>query len=232
MPISTRSSCNFHGGGFVLGDLDTHDGIVRRLALASGLRFVSVGYRRAPEHPYPAPLDDCVAAVRWVADHLRPSSFGLAGDSAGANLAFGAALTLREHGLPQAGAGLLIFGCYDRAMRAPSYTTYGRGDYLLRTSDVDWFWRQYLGEHDARPPAPAAPIDAPLDGLPPVFIGAPNVTPSTATASGWPGASRRRAGHTCSGSGGGSPMVVSAWHATSTQPIKSSRTPAFGCAPP
>ena len=167
----------FHGGGFVLGDLDTHDGIVRRLSLYSGLRFVSVDYRRAPEYPYPMPLDDCVAATLWAVQELRPQSFGLAGDSAGANLALATALRLREEDRRMADAALLVFGCYDRAMRAASYRLYGGGDYLLHRADIDWFWRQYLGDLDTAPPVLAAPIDAHLHGLPPLFIGAAECDP-------------------------------------------------------
>ena len=167
----------FHGGGFVLGDLDTHDGIARRLSLFSGLRFVSVGYRLAPEHPFPMPLDDCVAAIRWATGNLRPSAFGLAGDSAGANLALATALRLRDERSRPADAAFLAFGCYDRTMRAESYRLYGGGDYLLRRTDIDWFWRQYLGDLDAMPPVLAAPIDADLHDLPPLFIGAAECDP-------------------------------------------------------
>jgi acetyl esterase len=121
----------YHGGGFVLGDLDTHDGIARRLALFSGLQVFSIAYRLAPENPYPAPLDDCVAAAHWVHARIGGARFGLAGDSAGANLALATALRLRAGQHAQATALFLIFGCYDRAMTSASYAKYGQGEYLI-----------------------------------------------------------------------------------------------------
>ena len=104
-----------HGGGWVICSLDTHDGVCRRLANAAGVRVASLDYRMAPEHPYPAPLEDCVAAARGIRSHGRelgidPDRLALAGDSAGANLALAALLTLRDAGetLPRAAA--LIYG--------------------------------------------------------------------------------------------------------------------------
>ena len=162
-----------HGGGFVLGDLDTHDGVVRRLALYSGLCWVSVEYRLAPEHRYPVPLDDCVAAAEWVAARAPLLRFGVAGDSAGANLALAVAMRLRDRGGPVPGAAFLAFGCYDRAMRGLSHVRYGGGDYLLSSTDVEWFWRQYVGDQCAA----TLPLDADLAGLPAMYVGAAECDP-------------------------------------------------------
>jgi acetyl esterase len=167
----------YHGGGFVLGDLDTHDGIARRLALFSGLQVFSIAYRLAPENPYPLPLDDCVAAAHWVHARTGKARFGLAGDSAGANLALATALRLRDGQHAQATALFLIFGCYDRAMTSTSYAKYGRGGYLISNADIDWFWRQYLGQLDDAPPTLAASIDADLRDLPITYVGAAECDP-------------------------------------------------------
>ena len=176
----TRPILFFHGGGFVVGDLDTHDGIARRLALYSGRPVVAVDYRRAPEHPCPAPLDDCTAVAQRVFAGtaglgLDGAGFALAGDSAGANLALGAALRLRDMGI-RARAGFLAFGNYDPAQSGPSHARYASG-YGLTADDVGWFWRQYLGAGMARPPAEAAPLGADLRGLPPLFVAAAECDP-------------------------------------------------------
>lgn len=170
----------FHGGGFVVGDLDTHDAIPRRLALYSGCPVISVDYVRAPEHPYPEPLEDCVAVAEAVAANaagldIDGSVFGLAGDSAGANLALGAAMRLRDGGRA-AGAAVLFFGNFDPAMSGESHRLFASG-YGLASPDVAWFWRQYLGDRIARPPADAAQISADLHGLPPLFVGAAECDP-------------------------------------------------------
>jgi len=172
----------FHGGGWVTGDLDTHDGLARRIALFSGRPVVSVDYRRAPENPYPAPLDDCVAAVAAVATgkaniDIDAPRFGLSGDSAGATLALGTALRLRDEGLPQASAAALIYGSYDPAMRGESYEHFGGGDFLLSSADILWYEQQFLGELASDPPVYVAPLEANLEGLPPLFITAAECDP-------------------------------------------------------
>ena len=164
-----------HGGGFVVGDLETHDGIARRLALFAGTRLASVAYRLAPEHPYPAPLDDCVHAASWAA--ATAPRFAVAGDSAGANLALATALRLRDEGRTGPVAALLFFGCYDRAMRGNSYELFGNGGYGLTKNDVDWYWRQYLGPLSAVPPVYASPLGCDLRGLPPLLVGAAECDP-------------------------------------------------------
>ncbi len=176
----TRPIVYFHGGGFVVGDLDTHDGIARRLALFSGRPVVSVDYRRAPEHPYPAPLDDCTAVAAAVASGaaglgIDGARFAVAGDSAGANLALGAALRLRDAGTPPR-AGLLFFGNYDPAQARPSHRRYAEG-YGLTSADVAWFWKQYLGDALDAPPPDAAALGADLAGLPPLFVTAAECDP-------------------------------------------------------
>ncbi len=158
-----------HGGGFVLGDLETHDGIARRLALYAGRPVVSVDYRRAPDHPYPAPLEDCVAVVTALA--AGGAGFALAGDSAGANLALGCALRLRDARGPRPSTLGLIFECYDPAVGSGSAQRFGGGEYGLGAADMRWFWRQYLGDLVASPPPDAAPLRADLAHLAPTLVG-------------------------------------------------------------
>ncbi len=172
----------FHGGGWVVGDLDTHDGVARRIALFSGRPVVSVDYRLAPENPYPAGLDDCVAGVAAVAGGaadigIDAARFALSGDSAGASLALATALRLRDDHLPRASAAALIYGSYDPAMRGESYALFGGGDHLLSSADIRWYFDQYLGDRIDNPPIYADLLNADLAGLPPLFIVAAGCDP-------------------------------------------------------
>ncbi|MBH1933750.1 alpha/beta hydrolase [Streptomyces sp. AV19] len=136
----------FHGGGWVAGDLDSHDQITRRLCRDVRAVVVAVHYRRAPEHPYPAPLDDCLAAARHVAGH--PGAYGggrlaVAGDSAGANLAAVTALVFRDEQRPL-DAQLLAYPPTDGVGDHPSRTGNGEG-YLLTTDAMSELERAYTG---------------------------------------------------------------------------------------
>ncbi len=137
-----------HGGGFVFGDLDTHDALCRGLAVESGCVIVAVDYRRAPEHTFPAPIDDCLAAIAWVnaqsaALGLRASAVALAGDSAGAHIAIGTALTLRDRGAPVRHVAL-FYPVIDPGCDSASMTVLGKGGYLLTRAAMQWFWECYL----------------------------------------------------------------------------------------
>ncbi len=163
----------FHGGGWVLSNIDGHDSLARRIAQRSSCIVVSVDYRLAPEHPFPAPHEDCWAVTRWVAEHA--TAFGgdaarlaVAGDSAGGNLAAGVALRARDAGLPLA-FQLLIYPCIDTDFTRPSMIDNGEG-YFLRRSDMEWFWDQYVPvEHRENPYA--VPMRATtVDNLAPAFI--------------------------------------------------------------
>ena len=138
----------FHGGGFVIGDLDTHDEPCRLLCRDVGLHVVSVAYGLAPEHPFPAAVDDCCAAMHWVMDHV--AEFGgdasrvcVGGDSAGANLAAVAALQLAREGRPLS-AQLLLYPTTDARTKFPSRQRFASG-YLLETRDMDAFQNLYFG---------------------------------------------------------------------------------------
>jgi acetyl esterase len=172
-----------HGGGFVTCNIDIYDGVARQLAKRSGLRLVSVGYALAPEHPFPIPLDDCVAAVRWVIQNgatefgIDPARVAIAGDSAGATLALATCLKLRDDGpIPLRGAAL-IYGCYAPDTHTPSYHAYGSGAYLISKTEMEWYWANYAQTEEARRDPLAAPLLANLKGLPPLYIAASECDP-------------------------------------------------------
>lgn len=162
----------FHGSGFVVLGLDSHDDLCRRLCAGADCVVVSVDYRLAPEHPFPAAPDDCLAATLWAVDHAQelgadPSRLALAGDSAGACLAAVTALRLRDQAGPAVDAQLLFYPVTNHPTPAPaSYTRYGTG-YGLTAEGMHWFWNQYLARpQDAGHPH-ASPLRAPsLAGLP------------------------------------------------------------------
>jgi acetyl esterase len=165
----------FHGGGWVIGDVDTHDGTVRAVAEGSGATVVSVDYRLAPENPFPAAIDDCLAAVRWVADNaaaldVDPARLAVGGDSAGGNLAAVVAVELRDtpvHVCFQ----LLVYPVTDGTMTRPSIDANAEG-YFLTKDTMDWFWEQYVGLGDRTGPR-VSPVHLPDDalaGLPPALI--------------------------------------------------------------
>src|ERR1700691_2510492 len=163
----------FHGGGWVIGDIDTHDGSCRILSRRTGAVVVSVDYRLAPEHPFPAALDDCDAAVTWVAGQAEdlggdPGRLAVAGDSAGGNLAAAVTLRARERGGPAIAAQPLVDPAVDFTTVRPSELSTGEG-YLLTAAAMHWFAAQYLGDHDPSDPR-ASPLLADLTGLPPAVV--------------------------------------------------------------
>lgn len=165
----------FHGGGFVVGDLDTHDNVCRFLAHRSGARVLAVDYRLAPESPFPAAFDDAVASFRSIADRCaewggHPKRLGVAGDSAGGNLATGVARMCAAEGGPAPAFQLLFYPWLDLSEKRPSYRLFGDGFYLTE-SDLDWYGAHYLaGGADARD-ARCSPLAAgDHQGLTPAYI--------------------------------------------------------------
>lgn len=141
----------YHGGGWVIGTLETHDSTCRALARASGAAVLSVGYRLAPEHRYPAPLDDCYDALVWAQANAGalgcdPARLAVAGDSAGGNLAAAVAIAARDRGGPTLRHQLLIYPVTDDDFSLPSYAANGGGEYFLGSAMMRWFWDQYLGD--------------------------------------------------------------------------------------
>ena len=166
----------FFGGGWVLGTIDTADGVSRSLANSAGALVAVVGYRLAPEHPFPAAIDDCYAAVRWVAEHAAeigadPARLAVGGDSAGGNLAAAAALRARDSaGGPALAGQLLVYPntdqtADDQSMRAAD------DPFLFNRHSVAWYRQYYL----ASPADAANPLASPLRaeslaGLPPALV--------------------------------------------------------------
>jgi acetyl esterase len=165
----------FHGGGWVIGSLDSHDVTCRALANASGCVVVSIGYRLAPEHKFPAPAEDCYAATRYVADHAAefggdPSRLAVGGDSAGGNLAAAVTLMVRERGGPRVTFQLLIYPVTDFRFDTPSYSDNATG-YLLTTAAMRWFWNHYLRDAaDGGSPFASPMRAADLHGLPAALL--------------------------------------------------------------
>ena len=166
----------FHGSGFVLCSLDTHDGMCRNLAAGIGCVVVSVDYRLAPEHKYPAGPDDCLAATRWVAAHadalgVDPSRIMLAGDSAGGNMAAVTALRVRDEGGPALCGQMLLYPVTDyHEPGTPSYVENAEG-YGLTRDTMRWFWDHYLADPGQADEPYASPLKAPdLAGLPSAYI--------------------------------------------------------------
>ena len=160
-----------HGGGWVIGDLDTHDPVCRALANATRARVAAIAYRLAPEAPYPGPLDDTVAALRWAARTWPQERLAVAGDSAGGGLAAGAALRLRDDpDGPALVAQLLVYPALDPSMASPSVAENGDG-YFLTRADMEWFWGHYLPDPETRTDRYVAPLGAEdLSGLPPAVV--------------------------------------------------------------
>jgi acetyl esterase len=165
----------FHGGGWVVGDLDTVDATCRALANRSGCLVVSVDYRLAPEYKFPAAVRDAYAATCWAAEAAPalggdPRRLAVGGDSAGGNLAAVVALMARDRGGPAIAFQLLVYPVTDYAFDSPSYRANGR-DYFLTTDMMRWFWGHYLrNEADAGSPY-VAPLKVDnLSGLPPALV--------------------------------------------------------------
>lgn len=164
----------FHGGGWVLNFLDIYDAALHRLANQSGSVIISVNYQKAPEHPFPAPFDDCYSSLQWVRSHapelgIDPNRIGVGGDSAGGNLAAAVALKARDESLSLA-YQLLVYPCLDRDFTTKSYVECAT-DYGLTTRAMQWFWDQYLqgDQHDHNPYA--APMRAKsLAGVAPSIV--------------------------------------------------------------
>ena len=156
----------FHGGGWVIGSLDTHDGSCRALANRSGCRVASVDYRRAPEDRFPAAVEDCWTVTRWALG--QGSAVAVAGDSAGGNLAAVMAVRARDHGLPLAGQAL-VYPVTDWKFDTASYARNAEG-YGLTLPAMRWYWDHYLGEADGRHPE-ASPLRAgSLAGVAPALV--------------------------------------------------------------
>jgi acetyl esterase len=167
----------FHGGGWVIGDVESHDATVRALAAASGVTVVSVDYRLAPEHPFPAAVDDCVAAVHWVAEPstaaelaIDPARMAVGGDSAGGNLAAVVAQQLRDTG-PPLRFQLLVYPATDMHFSHSSIDDNADG-YFLTKADMTWFRGHYCANEDWSDPrmSPLLATDETVRGVAPALV--------------------------------------------------------------
>jgi monoterpene epsilon-lactone hydrolase len=159
-----------HGGGYVICSLDSHRHLVAEVGRASGSRTLAIDYRLAPEHPFPAPVEDTVAAYRYLLDSgLKPSRVALAGDSAGGGLVVGALLAIREAGLPLPACGWCISPWVDMEALGESFTDRAAADPTVQKETIQMMAQWYLGGANPRHPH-AAPIYGDLRGLPPLLI--------------------------------------------------------------
>ncbi len=163
----------FHGGGFVIGDLDTHDAFLRRLAAASGVRVLSVDYRLAPEHPFPAPHDDALASLRWAFDHAAeigfdPARIAVGGCSAGGNLSASVALDLRDDPDRKLAFQLLLYPATAMANDTQSRRDLAEG-HLLTAEVMEWFGNHLAAAGHAQQ-SRAEPVHAELKGVAPALV--------------------------------------------------------------
>ena len=164
----------FHGGGWVIGGLDTHDGVCRTLATRTPCVVMAVDYRLAPEHRFPAAVEDAWAATAWAAEHAAslgadPARVAVGGDSAGGNLAAVVALRARDWGLPLA-LQLLVYPVMDHRFDRPSYREFASG-YGMSREDMLWYWGHYLGADGDGAHLEASPVRAAdLAGVAPALV--------------------------------------------------------------
>ena len=163
-----------HGGGWVIGSIDSHDSITAAIAADTPCVVISVDYARAPEHPFPAPMEDCRAVVAWTfanasAVGIDPAAIFGGGDSAGGNLAAAMTIAFRDGPLQLRGQ-LLLYPCVDVDFQRPSYISEDQAPYL-KAAEMIWFWNQYCPDAEQRRNPLAVPIRCEdLSGLPPAFV--------------------------------------------------------------
>jgi acetyl esterase len=166
----------FHGGGWVVGDLESHDGPCRTLANRAGMVVISVDYRLAPEYKYPTAAEDCYAATVWTSENaaelnIDPNFIAVGGDSAGGNLATVVSMMARDKGAPKIAFQLLVYPVTTHYQtNTVSYNENAEGYFLTRDL-MNWFWDSYLNDVSEAQHAYAAPLQcADLSGLPPAFV--------------------------------------------------------------
>jgi acetyl esterase/lipase len=159
-----------HGGGYVICSLDSHRHLAAEVGRASGARTLAIDYRLAPEHPFPAPVEDTLAAYRYLLDSgFKPDSIALAGDSAGGGLVVAAILAIREAGLPLPACGWCISPWVDMEALGQSFTDRAETDPTVQRATILVMAKWYLGGADPRHPH-ASPIHGDLRGIPPLLI--------------------------------------------------------------
>jgi epsilon-lactone hydrolase len=160
-----------HGGGFRLGSVSSHRDLIARIAEASGCRCLAINYRLAPEHRFPAPIEDTLAAYHWMQDQgIKPADIVIVGDSAGGNLALAAMLSLRQRGLPLPVAAALISPWTDLTASGASYASRATADPIHQRKMILALAKDYLGDDGDARGRLASPLFADLAGLPPLLI--------------------------------------------------------------
>ncbi|MBW1709446.1 MAG: alpha/beta hydrolase [Deltaproteobacteria bacterium] len=159
-----------HGGGYVIGSINTHRELASRISRAAGARVLQIEYRLAPEHPYPAAVEDAVTAYRWlISEGVDPARITVAGDSAGGGLTVATLVALKERGEPSPGAAVCLSPWVDMEGIGESMTAKAEDDPIVQKKELLEMAKAYLGDADARTPL-AAPLYADLSGLPPMLI--------------------------------------------------------------
>jgi acetyl esterase/lipase len=167
---SDRVVLYLHGGGYVIGSVKTHRDLMGRVSRAAQARVLGLNYRLAPEHPFPAAVDDSVAGYRWLlANGIRPSRIAVAGDSAGGGLTVAALVAIRDAKLPAPGAGVCLSPWVDMEGIGESMKTRAKADPVVQHEGLVGMAQAYLQGKDPRSPL-AAPLYADLKGLPPLLI--------------------------------------------------------------
>ncbi len=167
---SSRTLLYLHGGGWVFGWAALYGAFVGQLARAVGVRALGIDYRLAPEHPFPAALDDCLSAYAFLLDQNIPArQIVVMGDSAGGNLTLALLLSLKERGMPLPAAGVCLSPATDLASRGDSFRANLRSDVVLPVALVDYAAASYAANHDLRDPL-LSPLYGDLQGLPPLLI--------------------------------------------------------------
>ena len=168
--VPGRAVLYLHGGGYVVGSIKTHRDLMGRVARAAKARVLGLDYRLAPEHPFPAAVDDSVAAYRWMLQQdLSPSRIAVAGDSAGGGLVVATLVAIRDAKLPMPAAGVCLSPWVDLEGIGESMKTRAHADPVVQREGLTQMAAAYLGGKDARTPL-AAPLYADLKGLPPLLI--------------------------------------------------------------
>jgi acetyl esterase len=161
----------FHGGGWVVAGLDSHDAMCRNIVDASGCRLVSIDYRLAPEHPFPTPLEDCWDALRWAAAQYAGAPIVVGGDSAGGNMAAVCAVRARDAGAPSIASQVLVYPVTDADFETESYVRHGGEETLLGKGEMVWFFDHYTPAGTDRLNPEVSPLRyADLAGVAPAIV--------------------------------------------------------------
>ncbi len=167
----------FHGGGWVLGNVETYDRFMRDIVHGTGATVIFIEYSCAPEERYPVAVEECYAATQWVADHaseirVLPGQIAVAGDSAGGNISAAVTILAKQRSGPKIAAQVLIYPATTATFDTPSYEQFANGYFLTRDASR-WFWRQYVPDEKLDAEPTACPLKASLDqlkGLPPALV--------------------------------------------------------------